>query len=246
MDRRAFARQPISLSALVHPQKGRSWLCTIRDFCRGGMLLVGAGGSRSLVATGAEPKSGDPLNVHFSIPTQTGEKHLRMQAFIVRLTDSGGGMGIRFSQELPADAFAALMDFAVASGMVSRSAAGLTKDHEEEETAATSATEGTSRADSSHGDIPETLLRDKRVREEDASRLKRAIEVLSELLFAAGAREVLTGLSRQPKASSLTELKAGLAGLDTRQLHLAAFHPTGTARAGTAVARNSSEIRRTL
>ena len=66
----------------------------------------------------------------------------------------------------------------------------------------------------------------------DAARLKRAIEVLSELLFAAGAREVLTGLARTPRASSLDELTASLANLDTRQLHLAAFHPTGTARSG--------------
>ena len=68
--------------------------------------------------------------------------------------------------------------------------------------------------------------------EGDAARLKRGIEVLSELLFAAGAREVLTGIARKPRASSPEELKDGLAGLDTRQLHLAAFHPTGTARAG--------------
>jgi choline dehydrogenase-like flavoprotein len=67
---------------------------------------------------------------------------------------------------------------------------------------------------------------------DDAARLKRAIEVLSQLMFAAGAGEVLTGLARQPRAASLDELKVGLASLDTRQLHLAAFHPTGTARAG--------------
>jgi diguanylate cyclase (GGDEF)-like protein len=133
------------------------------------MLLVGAGGSRSLVATGAEPKAGDPLHVHFSVPTQTGEKHLRMQASIVRLTDSGGGMGIRFTSELPADAFAALMDFAVASGMVSRSAAGLTKEHTEE-TATTAADEPPT--DTKRGDVPETLLRDKRIRDDDATRLK--------------------------------------------------------------------------
>ena len=68
--------------------------------------------------------------------------------------------------------------------------------------------------------------------EGDAARLKRAIEVLAELLFAAGAKEILTGLARRPRAASMEELKDGLAGLDTRQLHLAAFHPTGTARAG--------------
>ncbi|MGH2755071.1 MAG: GMC family oxidoreductase N-terminal domain-containing protein [Actinomycetota bacterium] len=68
--------------------------------------------------------------------------------------------------------------------------------------------------------------------ETDATRLKRAIEVLARLLFAAGAREVLTGLARGPRATSIDEIRATLAGLDRRQLHLAAFHPTGTARAG--------------
>ncbi|HTO57232.1 MAG TPA: PilZ domain-containing protein, partial [Pseudomonadales bacterium] len=123
MDRRSHARQPISIGALVHPQKGRSWLCTIRDFCQGGMLLIGSGGSRSLVATGAEPRPGDPLNLHFSVPTPQGEQHFRMQAQISRVLDSGNGMGIRFPTPLQPRAFEVLMDFAVASGMVSNSAA---------------------------------------------------------------------------------------------------------------------------
>ena len=53
VNRRKYPRQPISLSALVHPNEGRSWLCTIRDFCQEGMLLTGAGGSQSLASTGA-------------------------------------------------------------------------------------------------------------------------------------------------------------------------------------------------
>ena len=100
------------------PQKGRSWLCTIRDFCQGGMLLVGTGGTRSLLATGAEPRAGDPLNLHFSVPTPQGEQHFRMQALISRVLDSGNGMGIRFPSPLQPKAFEVLMDFAVASGMV--------------------------------------------------------------------------------------------------------------------------------
>ena len=91
------------------------------------MLLVGTGGTRSLLATGAEPRAGDPLNLHFSVPTPQGEQHFRMQAQISRVLDSGNGMGIRFPTPLPPKAFEMLMDFAVASGMVTNSAADLAR-----------------------------------------------------------------------------------------------------------------------
>src|SRR5262249_23234140 len=91
------------------------------------MLLIGSGGTRSLVATGADPKAGDPLNLHFSVPTPQGEQHFRMQAVISRVLDSGNGMGIRFPTPLQPRAFEVLMDFAVASGMVTNSAADLAR-----------------------------------------------------------------------------------------------------------------------
>ncbi|MER5981399.1 GMC family oxidoreductase [Streptomyces sp. NPDC001857] len=66
----------------------------------------------------------------------------------------------------------------------------------------------------------------------DASRLIRAVRAMGELLFAAGAEEVLTGIPRAPRVRDLPELDAVLAGTSARQLHLSAYHPTGTVAAG--------------
>jgi choline dehydrogenase-like flavoprotein len=55
---------------------------------------------------------------------------------------------------------------------------------------------------------------------------------MGELLFAAGAEEVLTGIPAAPRVRSLTDLDAVLAGTSARQLHLSAYHPTGTVAAG--------------
>ncbi len=114
VNRRKYPRQPISLSALVHPEKGRSWLCTIRDFCQEGMLLTGAGGARSLAATGADPSPGDRIALHFSVATPNGQKHFRTQAAIARITDAGNGIGVIFSDGIPEGAFSSLIEFAIA------------------------------------------------------------------------------------------------------------------------------------
>ncbi|MFC4495979.1 GMC family oxidoreductase N-terminal domain-containing protein [Streptomyces ovatisporus] len=66
----------------------------------------------------------------------------------------------------------------------------------------------------------------------DGRRLMRAVGAMGELLFAAGAEEVLTGIAAAPRARSLSELKEKLSGLSARQLHLSAFHPTGTVALG--------------
>jgi choline dehydrogenase-like flavoprotein len=66
----------------------------------------------------------------------------------------------------------------------------------------------------------------------DGRRLLRAIELCSRLLLAAGAEEVLTGMPHAPRVRDERELSGAMTGADPRRLHLAAFHPTGTARAG--------------
>lgn len=66
----------------------------------------------------------------------------------------------------------------------------------------------------------------------DAGRLTRAVRAMGELLFAAGAQEVLTGIPTAPRARTLAELDAVLAGVSARSLHLSAYHPTGTVAAG--------------
>ncbi|WP_435270331.1 GMC family oxidoreductase N-terminal domain-containing protein [Streptomyces sp. 1222.5] len=66
----------------------------------------------------------------------------------------------------------------------------------------------------------------------DACRLMHAVRAMGELLFAAGAEEVLTGIPATPRVRSLAELDTVLAGTGARQLHLTAYHPTGTVAAG--------------
>ncbi len=77
----------------------------------------------------------------------------------------------------------------------------------------------------------ETLVR-YQIADDDIAKLMVAIEAMGRLLFAAGAVEVLTGLPGATTATSLPALQEALRGSNPRSLHLAAFHPTGTAAAG--------------
>lgn len=184
VNRRKYPRQPISLSALVHPNEGRSWLCTIRDFCQEGMLLTGTGGSRSLAATGAEANPGEQVALHFSVATPDGQRHFRTQATIARITDAGNGIGVRFDEGVPDDAFSSLIEFAIASGMLSRSAAEVGNVIEGEfskeddagaapdgQPAEASAESGQAPA-AEHQEIPDKLLRDRRISDESAGEIK--------------------------------------------------------------------------
>ncbi len=66
----------------------------------------------------------------------------------------------------------------------------------------------------------------------DVTKLMVAMEAMGRLLFAAGAVEVLTGLPDAKTVTSLPALQDALGRCNPRSLHLAAFHPTGTAAAG--------------
>ncbi|BBX75041.1 GMC family oxidoreductase [Mycobacterium shinjukuense] len=67
---------------------------------------------------------------------------------------------------------------------------------------------------------------------EDLGKVRVALQAMGRLLFAAGAVEVLTGLPGVTTVRSLSDLQDALRRSDPRSLHLAAFHPTGTAAAG--------------
>jgi hypothetical protein len=71
----------------------------------------------------------------------------------------------------------------------------------------------------------------------DARRLVVALSAMGRVLFAAGATEVLTGVPGKPPVRTVAQLDDVLADANPRHLHLAAFHPTGTARAGSDDAR---------
>jgi len=66
----------------------------------------------------------------------------------------------------------------------------------------------------------------------DIAKLMVAVEAMGRLLFAAGAVEVLTGLPGAMTVTSLPALQDAWRRSNPRSLHLAAFHPTGTAAAG--------------
>lgn len=117
-NRRRFNRRPIALSALVHPPRGRSWLCSIRNFCEDGMLLAGTGVARVTRSIDTELQPQDEISLHFSVASSNGQKFFRTRAIVARVLESGHGLGVRFEQGLDADAFQALMEFAVAAGAV--------------------------------------------------------------------------------------------------------------------------------
>ena len=69
---------------------------------------------------------------------------------------------------------------------------------------------------------------------DDAERLRVAVGAMGNLMLAAGAGEVILGLPDPERTSARNreELDDIVAGMDPRDLHLAALHPTGTVRAG--------------
>ncbi|MFD4044005.1 GMC oxidoreductase, partial [Streptomyces sp. NPDC058605] len=75
----------------------------------------------------------------------------------------------------------------------------------------------------------------------DARRLLRAQRAMGRLLFAAGAEEVLTGVPHAPRARTPEQLEALLDTVTARHLHMSAFHPTGTAAAGTDPERSPAD-----
>jgi choline dehydrogenase-like flavoprotein len=77
----------------------------------------------------------------------------------------------------------------------------------------------------------ETVVR-YNIARDDIAKMIFALQAMGRLLFAAGAVEVLTGLPGAKTVTSLAELQDVLGRSDPRHLHLAAFHPTGTAAAG--------------
>jgi choline dehydrogenase-like flavoprotein len=70
-----------------------------------------------------------------------------------------------------------------------------------------------------------------RLADHDGRRLTEALDAMARIMLAAGAAEVDLGSGIAPVRSP-DEIEAALAGLRPKSMHLAAFHPTGTAAAG--------------
>ena len=108
MDKRRSPRYAINLNALVHPNEGRSWLCSIQDFCDGGMLLVEQGAGRSRRSMPGI-NTGEMVGIHFSVPSKGKDEHFRLEGKIVRALESG--VGINFSSGMDESAMTALLNY---------------------------------------------------------------------------------------------------------------------------------------
>jgi hypothetical protein len=140
MDQRTSERYETSLNALVHPHIGKAWLCTIKDFCEGGMLLVEQEGRKSPRGKSGI-NTGDVVGIHFSVPLTESDEHFRFEGKIVRVMDSG--VGISFMSGMADKALDALADFSGAT-LISQQAESDDVDPEgqaEDPTANDSATE---------------------------------------------------------------------------------------------------------
>ena len=76
-----------------------------------------------------------------------------------------------------------------------------------------------------------------RLKGDDRRRLVTAVGEMTRVMLAAGAERVELG-GGAPAVRDAAEIPAALERLDVRRLHLAAFHPTGTAAAGGDPARH--------
>jgi choline dehydrogenase-like flavoprotein len=70
------------------------------------------------------------------------------------------------------------------------------------------------------------------LRPSDGARLVRAIGAMGRILLAAGATHVVTGIHGHMTAHDVAALEDALDHAEPSNLHVAAFHPTGTARMG--------------
>jgi hypothetical protein len=71
-----------------------------------------------------------------------------------------------------------------------------------------------------------------RLGDDESRRLLLVLSAMGRVLFAAGATAVLTGIPGAEVVHDHAELDDAVDGADVRRMHLAAFHPTGTAAAG--------------
>ena len=87
-------------------------MCTIRDFCRTGMLLSSDAGQPTLGQGTSAPQREDAITVHFSVPQGNGQRHFRVQARIARVMDGGSSIGVFMPEGMEERAYATLADFA--------------------------------------------------------------------------------------------------------------------------------------
>ncbi len=176
----------------MHPAQGRSWLCTISNFCRDGMLLVGNGGPGSLDATGADAKPGDTVALHFSVALPGGQKHFRTQARVARILGSGEGMGVHFPGGLPDDAYDTLMAFEAAGNPSGENSQPLDEDPPDDV------------------ESPQAPVAPQRISHEDADEIRRKMRRITQPTLDALCQKCFELIEEDLREKTLASLGDGL------------------------------------
>jgi diguanylate cyclase (GGDEF)-like protein len=116
-DRRREARTPVVQDALVHFRNGKSWVCTIRDFCSAGMFIKGDAGA--LRKSMGDVDDVGSLEIHFTASDAKGRsRHFQVVGKAVRHLDDA--VGVHFTTGLDKEILAALATRAVVDTSVRR------------------------------------------------------------------------------------------------------------------------------
>lgn len=116
-DRRREARTPVVQDALVRFRNGKSWVCTIRDFCSAGMFIKGDAGS--LRKSMGDVDEVGSLEIHFTGSDAKGRsRHFQLTGKAVRRLDDA--VGVHFTTGIDKEILAALATRAVVDKSVRR------------------------------------------------------------------------------------------------------------------------------
>lgn len=110
MNKRRLPRFPVTLDVTVTFAGTHERVCTVRDYCAGGMYLI--------CASSAPVTRDDVVEVRFSSPLDAASELYRLKGKVARV--AGSGMGIAFSESNPAalDALSQLSESQTSGGMV--------------------------------------------------------------------------------------------------------------------------------
>lgn len=114
MNKRATPRFPVTLDVAVSFPRGVYRVCTMRDYCMGGMYLL----CNTADNEGFPAARDDSLQIEFSNPLLLQGQRFQLNGRVVRIVDNG--IGIAFTQQYP-EAVAALGQLAEHQAEVNRS-----------------------------------------------------------------------------------------------------------------------------
>ncbi len=110
-ERRRELRTPVQQDALVKWRTGKSWVCTIRDFCSAGMFI--RGDAFALRRSLGDVEDAGLLEIHFTASDTSGrDRHFQLVGKVVRRLEDA--IGVHFPNGIDQEILAALTRRAMA------------------------------------------------------------------------------------------------------------------------------------